>query len=72
MYFVKVLHVSLLSVLRGELVPEAAAPSVLPSGSFGPVAEPAGESLLADAAAEAVAHGQPGTPAANALRTSAA
>ncbi|KAI4805122.1 hypothetical protein KUCAC02_009752 [Chaenocephalus aceratus] len=40
---------------RCEVVPEAAAPSLLPSGSVGPVVQPDGHSVLADAAPEAVA-----------------
>lgn len=65
-------HVYLLFVLRGEVVPKAAAPSVLPSGSVGPVAEPAGVSVLANATPEALAHGQPGTFTVHPLWTSAA
>lgn len=54
------------------MVPEAAAPSLLPSGSVGPVVQPDGHSVLADAAPEAVAPGQPGPPAVNPLWPSAA
>lgn len=60
------------SVLRGEVVPGAAAPSILPSGSVGPVAEPAGVSVLAHAAPEALAHRQPGTLTVHSLWTSVA
>lgn len=50
-----------LSILRGEVVPGAAAPSFLPSGSFGPLAKPARVSVLVNAAPEALADGLPGT-----------
>lgn len=49
-----------MSITRCEVVSGAAAAAILPSGSFGPVAEPAGVSFLADATPEALALGQPG------------
>lgn len=54
------------------MAPGAAAPSILPPGSVGPVAEPAGLSVLAHTAPEALAHGQPGTLTVHLLWTSAA
>lgn len=60
------------SVFRAEVVPGTAAPSFLSSGSVGPVAAPARLSVLADAAPEALAYCQPGTPAVHLLWTSAA
>lgn len=60
------------SVSRGEVVPGAAAPSILPSGSVGPMAEPTGVSVLANATPETLAHGQPGTLTVHPLWTSAA
>lgn len=54
------------------MAPGAAAPSVLPSGSVGPVAEPAGLPVLVSSPSEALAHGQPGSLTVHSLWTSAA
>lgn len=49
-------------VLRAEALPGAAAPSVLPQSSAGPMPEPARWTVLVGSAAEAVAAGQPSPP----------
>ena len=61
-----------MSFIRGDGVPRAAAPSFLPSGSVGPMDEPARVSVLANATPDALALGQPGTLTAHPLWTPAA
>lgn len=62
----------LASLLRDEEGPGAAAASVLPAGSAGPVAWTFREPLLADAHPEPVVSGEAGAPAADPVRTPAA